>query len=175
MPTLATIEALARELAERQQVLNDRAQAMQIEIESVRRRHMRGLKAAVLSAQEITSRLHAAIEAAPELFVKPRTQVFAGIKVGLQKQRGSLSWADTAKLVELIRRHLPEQFDQLVRTEYRPIRDALNRLDVATLRKLGVTVSDDTDAVLIKPTDGGLDKLIEALIREAMQDEEVEA
>ena len=43
-------------------------------------------------------------------------------------------------------------------------------LDAKTLKRLGVSVTNDTDAPLIKSVDGDVEKLVSALIKSATKD-----
>lgn len=172
MTTLTEIETLTRAYADARALLAERVQALQEEIEAARRRRLRGIKEAVARAADAHAALKAAIESAPELFQRPRTVTIAGIKVGYQKGRGEIVWEDAAQVVRLIRRHLPEQADSLIKVVETPIKSALAQLSVAELKRIGVTVIETGDQVLIKPTDGEIDKLVDALLREAAAEEE---
>lgn len=171
MPTITDIESLTRAYADARALLAERVQALQEEIEAARRRRLRGIKEAVARAADAHAALRAAIESAPELFRRPRTLTIAGIRVGYQKSRGEIVWEDAAQVVRLIRRHLPEQADSLIKVVETPIKSALAQLSAADLKRIGVTLVDTGDQVLIKPTDGEIDRLVEALLREAASEE----
>lgn len=173
MTTLTEIEQLTRAYADARGVLAERVAALQEEIEAARRRRLRGIKEAVARAADARGALHAAVEGAPELFERPRSVTIAGIKVGWQKGRGEITWDDADRVVALIRRHLPDQADALIRVVTSPIKSALAQLAAPDLRRIGVSVVETGDQVLIKPVDGEIDKLVDALLREAA--EEVEA
>lgn len=176
MSTIHEIEAATKAFAEARSVLVERAEAMRDELESVRRRHMRGLKRAIESTHAMQTALFNHIDASRELFVKPRSVVFHGIKVGLQKARPSVNWSDARVVAERVNEHLPEQRDTLVDIVYKPVAAALLQLDAETLKRIGVRRDDGKDSILIKPVDGGIDKLVEAFMREldALDDEELD-
>jgi len=46
---------------------------------------------------------------------------------------------------------------------------ALANISVADLKRIGCTITDDIDAVLIKPTDSEVDKLVMALLKEEVE------
>ena len=48
-----------------------------------------------------------------------------------------------------------------------PIRKALSELTVTELKRLGVTVEEADDQVVIKPTDSEVDKLVGKLLEDA--------
>ncbi len=171
MTTLADIEALARAYADARRRLADAVAELEEEIRRLRRARLPKLRRLLDTAAEARSRRHAAVESAPELFRRPRTVVFHGIKVGWQKGKGELQWEDGARVVELIRRHLPDRFDELVKTVHRPLRTALAKLSVDQLRKIGVTVIENGDRVIIVAQDGEIEKLIDRLLEDAARED----
>lgn len=120
------------------------------------------------------------IEDAPELFKKPRTQVVAGLKFGLQKQRGKVTWDSDEEVCIRIDRAVamgylkPEEVELLVKTTRKPLARALAELDGKLLKRLGITVHADTDAVVIKSVDGGVEKAVRAMIAEVLDAQELE-
>jgi len=164
---LGTIEKLCRKFRDEYNALAERCQTMNEEIEAVKRRRLQGIKSAVARANDARSELEQAIELAPHLFEKPKTMVIAGIRVGFTKQKGRLVFDDGGKVVALIRKHLPEQFDNLVSVKETPLKGGLQQLSGAELKKIGVQIEADVDQVVVKSTDTEVDKLVNALISEA--------
>lgn len=113
--------------------------------------------------------LHELIDANRPLFDKPRTRVFSDIKVGLQKQKGSTDFEDEEKTIALIEKHLPDRLDELAPATRRVSKSALAHLTAAELKKIGVEITADTDAVLIKPQDSDVEKAVAALLAESTQ------
>jgi hypothetical protein len=169
--TLGEIEKLTRDYAGAREALAERVRTLEDETEKLKRAHMPAIKRALEKATEKHSDLHAAIESAPELFRQPRTFMIANIKVGFQKGKGEIRWDDTARVVKLIRQHRSEEFDVLVRTTETPNKGALAQLAAADLRKLGVTVVEAGDQVVIRAADSEIDKLVTALLKEAQAEE----
>lgn len=141
------------------------ATALQDELEAAKRRHLKHLKRAVEETAAAQTLLTQALEAAPDLFQSPRSAVFHGIKVGFQKSKPAVTWADARRVAELVNEHLPEQRDVLVEVIYKPVAAALLQLDLETLTKIGVRHDAGRDCVLIKPVDGGVDKLVSSLMK----------
>ena len=118
------------------------------------------------------SELQQLITAHPALFDKPRTQVVDGLKFGLQKKPGKLEWDSDTALVTRINKAVAsndltiEQRDLLIHTIERPVAKALEKLDGKLLKRLGVTISSDTDEVLIKSVDGDVEKAVNAVIKD---------
>ncbi|MEW5893352.1 MAG: host-nuclease inhibitor Gam family protein [Pseudomonadota bacterium] len=170
MTSLVDIETRAKKYAEAREHLAGIVAALNDGIEALKRDHMKRLKKAVADAAERHDALKALIEDAPELFVKPRTVVFHGIKLGYQKGKGKIEWDDADQVVRLIKKHFPEQADVLVATTERPAKDALAQLTAAELKKLGISVTDGGDAVFIKPADSAVDKMVDALLKDATEE-----
>jgi hypothetical protein len=171
MGSLAEIENLTKCYADARGLLSERVTSLQVELESAKRRKLPGIRSAVAAAAEARARLQSAIEAAPGLFVKPRSVIVHGIKVGLQKAKGKLWWADTNRVVELIKKHFPGRVDELVKVTESPRKSALQDLSVADLKRIGCMVEEAGDQVLIKPVDSDVDKLVAALLGEAEAEE----
>lgn len=149
--------------------LAERVSALEADIEALKRRRVHGIKAAVAAAAAARAELAAHIEAHPELWEKPRTLVIAGIRVGLMKGKGSIEWDNPASVCRLIRKHYPEQADTLIKVTEAPVKKALGNLTTAELKRIGARVEESGDAVVIKPVDGDVDKLVSALLAEAEQ------
>jgi hypothetical protein len=164
---LSDIERLCREYRKHYDELAERCRVMNEEIEAVKRRRLQGIKNAVHRANDARSELEQAISVAPHLFEKPKSLVIAGIRVGYAKQKGRLVFDDAGKVVALIRKHLPEQFDNLVSTKETPLKGGLQQLSGAELKRIGVQIEADVDQVIVKSTDTEVDKLVNALIAEA--------
>ena len=137
----------------------------------LRREHLPGIKRALARAAETEAALRALVEANPGCFIRPRTQVFAGIKVGYAKGKGALSFDDADSVVARIKKHLPEQADVLIRTKEAPVKEALAQLSAAELKKIGVTLSEAGDQTVVRPVDSEVDKMVDALLKAATGEE----
>ena len=170
MASLAEIERSAKKYADARDALATIVEDMNQSIENIKRSNIKRLKKAVADAAEQHDALKALIETAPGCFIKPRSVVFHGIKLGYQKGKGKIEWDDADQVVRLIKKHFPEQADVLVATTERPAKDALAQLTAAELKKLGISVTDGGDAVFIKPADSAVDKMVDALLRDATEE-----
>ena len=164
---MVVIELHARAYREAKDVLVERAQALHDEMQAAQRRAMRGLRTAVAAVNERRDELQHALEEQPHLFAKPRTVVFHGVKVGFKLGAGKIDWEDDDQVVKLIRKYFPQQFDLLVKTTEKPIKDALKSLTAVELKKLGVTVEGTEDVPVISDTTASVDKLVKALLKGA--------
>jgi hypothetical protein len=139
-------------------------QALHDEIEAAKRRRLPGIKSAIGKARDSRLRLANAIEHDKGVFAKPRTRIFHGIKVGLQKAKGKLQYMSAEKVVELIKKHFADQADVLIKTKETPVKSVLQQLSAADLKKLGCTIEETGDAVVIEPINTEIDKLVDALL-----------
>lgn len=171
MSTIAVIEAKTKAFADARAELADLVAELHAEIEAAKRRRLKRIRELVARAHERRAALQAAIEdAGPEAFAKPRTLVLHGIKVGYQKGKGMLEWESEDQVLKLLHKHFPDQVELLIRTTERPNKDALAQLPAADLKRLGITVSEAGDQVVIRPVDGEVDKLVDALLKDAEEE-----
>ncbi|MBI2801274.1 MAG: hypothetical protein HYX63_13515 [Gammaproteobacteria bacterium] len=164
LPKFAWIEALTRVYADRLNVLNSAMQDLEDELRLVKRRRLKNLRDRVQEVADAKAELTAAIAFAPALFEKPRTQQFHGIKVGLQKGKGALIWDDDAKVCERIEKYYVDEIGVLIKTTKKPIKEGLEKLSAAELKRLGIEQIKAGDQVVIKSTIGDIEKLVDALI-----------
>lgn len=170
--TLEAIEAKAKAYADRREMLGDYLAMIDRELSAIKKKHLKELKRRVAVAAEYETELRAAIESAPDLFEKPKTQIFHGIKVGYRKGKGKIEWEDDATLVALIKKKFPDDVAHLIITTEVPSKKGLEDLDAAELRKLGVTVEETGEQVVLKPVESDIEKLVKALLKGAMEEAE---
>lgn len=167
MATLVEIEQATLAFSTERHKLADIVNELEAEMNAAKQKRMKAIRSAVESASEKRSILFNLLKGAKDLFISPRTAIFHGIKVGYNKGKGKVDWQDDDQVAKLVKKNLPDKFDELVETRYVPIADALSRLDASQLRKLGVNIVDADDQVVIKPTDGAVDKIVNALLKDA--------
>ena len=158
--------------------LEDMIGGLEADLEAVKQKHLAALKRQARVVANREAELHSAVETSPALFVKPRTYIMHGTKVGLASSIGSVVFEDEAQVVKLVEKHFKERFDELVKTEYTPRKDSLRQLTEAELAKLGCAVDGAGEVVIVKRVAGDVEKLINKLITklvEAMVESEVAA
>lgn len=176
MSDLDTISKRAESFAAARALLAERVTALNDGMTELRRQHIAGIRRALNKAAEAEAELRELVQANQAAFAKPRTRVFSGVKVGFVKGKGVLNIPDAAAVIARIKKHLPDQADILINTTEKPVKDALAQLDGADLKKLGVTITDAGDQVVIKPVDSEVDKMVDALLKDAAgTGEDVEA
>jgi hypothetical protein len=164
--TLTEIEKLAKELEDARLNLRESLDELETEVLAIKKKFMPAIRRAVEKAAQRHEALREAIAEAPELFVKPKTVIFHGIRLGYMKGKGDIAWEDTAQVVKLIRKNFPDSIDMLLKITETPVKTALAALSVSDLKKIGVTVVETGDEVFIKPTDSEIDKMISALLKD---------
>jgi len=136
------------------------------EIAQVKAKYRARLLTQVAQARTLKAQLRTMLEAHPELFERPRTVVFAGIKVGFQKGKGSISIESPARTMQLIRKHLPDQAEILIVTEEKPNKDAIAALEGDDLKRIGCAITGTGDKTVITSVEGDIEKAIDALLKE---------
>jgi len=172
---LKQIETLAHTYRADRDHLGVLVSALQRDLAAAKERYLPGIKAAVQRAAGAKEALHNAVEGAPELFQKPKTQVFHGIKTGWVKAKDALEIPDPAATVAAIRAHCTdEQAALLIAVKETPNKKALERMAEDPnlhLAELGVALVPGADQVVVHPVDSEVDKLVGALLAEAEQAE----
>jgi acetolactate synthase small subunit len=165
MIELSDIEILTREYADHYQQLAGDIDELESAIRVLKKKALPGIKRAAARAAGAKEKLKAAIEAAPQLFEKPRTRLFHGVKVGITKKKGRVEWDNEAKVVERIERLLPQdQVELLIRTEKSVLKPGVYDLTAADLKRLGITIVGDGDEVVVKVVDSDIEKMVDALL-----------
>lgn len=170
--TMEQIETLCADFATRRDSLHQRLTILEGELQTVKRRHLKELKRCTALAAASESTLRAAIEQGPDLFDKPKTQIFHGIKVGYRKGSGALDWEDDEELVRKIEKLFGDHAEDYLIVKKKPSAESLETCDAATLKRLGVCVSDDGEQVVIKPVETAVEKLVKALLKDAREEAE---
>lgn len=164
MSTLKDIESRTREYAVAYEHLSSTVEDLESTIRELKRSCMPAIKRAAERAAYAKQQLRLEIEAGRSLFEKPRTRLMHGVKIGLQKGKGEIDVPNCAKTIELIRRHLADQADALIKVQETPIKKALANLPAADLKRIGVTVIETGDQVVISIAGTDVERLVDALL-----------
>lgn len=169
--SLAEIESATKKYSEDYGKLTGKVSEMEEEISAVKRRFMPHIKRYADNVADSRSALTSAIVANPDSFVKPRTLTMFGIKVGMQKGKGKIEFQSDEKTIQLIRKNFPEKTDLFIETKEVPLKDVItSTLNAQEIKKLGVSITEATDAPLIKSAVKDIDKLVDALIKDSAKD-----
>ena len=169
--TMDEIESLAKVHSGARSELTERVTALNDEITAIKRRRLQGIKNALERVRDSHEALRVKLAASRELFDNPKTRTFHNVRVGWQKQKGQILIEDEAVTVAALRRVLGEETAAgYIKVTEKPIRTALANLTAGELKKCGVTVTNDTDAVFIKATDSEVEKLVDALLGATLEE-----
>lgn len=169
MTPIDVIDRLAASYALNREGLADTLREMEAQLQAVREHFLPALKAEAAATGAARDRLAAAIEAQPELFLKPRSVQLHGIKCGIQSVPEKVEPGPNT--VELIRKNMPEAFDTLVRVEEKPIKAQLKELSRGDRQRCGCTTTPAEDRVLIKATGDAIETLVDKIIEDASASE----
>jgi hypothetical protein len=181
MTELEKLQTAALQLSHHTDALRQELMLLDAEVSAAQAAHMLTIRSLTRSVIKRQTELAEGIKAHPELFDKPRTLIVEGIKFGLRKQPGRMSWADDQQLLNRLDDFFAKgdltraQYDTVVETRYTVVAKGLEKLDAKQLKRLGVTVEADSDAVEIKSVDSDVEKMVKAVIKDAMKDAANEA
>ena len=169
MTAMDTIETKTKRFADARDALCAIVTELQEALEHEKRIRLAKIRVKVVVATEEKNILEAALKESPGLFVKPRTVVFHGIKVGFQKGKGALQFDNEESVISRIRKIYGDD-SPLLSIKRSVNKVALNELDAAELKRLGCTIADADDQVVIKPTGGDVEKVVNALLKGAEEE-----
>lgn len=165
-PQLATIDAAVEKFAAEHSSLQELISKINEESLAIHRKHRRQLTQ--LMGRVIVARtlLHSLLSENRTLFQKPKTRVLHGVKIGFSKGKGKVEIGDADKTVALIRKHLADMEEVLIRSKYTPDKEALEKLPADQLKKIGVTITETGDKVLIQPIDSDFEKMVNKILEQ---------
>ena len=170
-PLVSSLEAAARAFAVAHGRLTERVRRLTARVDELQHQATPEIKARADELTAAAGTLRAAIEDNPRAFVRPKTRVIAGVKVGFRKMRGQVSFVDEGKVIERIRARLPtEQAYMLIRVRESVDKTALADLELTDLRRIGVSVTADEDVVVIDAGEKDVARFVRALIKASGED-----
>lgn len=167
MATMQEIETKAKAHAAARLTLTNHVTLLNAEIEAVKAKRLKKLREAVALATATGDELLELVRESAELFKKPKSAVLHGIKLGFKKEKGKISFADEEQVIKLIKKHLPDLADVLIVSTEKPSKEAMNNLEAGQLKKIGVTVTADSDMAFISDPTSDVDKIVNALLKGA--------
>lgn len=163
---LSTVERLTARYAERRNTLMQLMSELDEAMMELKRRRIGEIRKAANAARETKAELVEVLQRNKTDFEDPKTRIFHGIKVGFRKLVGKVTFDDADLVVKLIKKNLPESVDILIKKTETPNKNALSNLPVNDLKKIGCSVADDTDDVVISASDSDIDKIVDALLKD---------
>lgn len=172
--SLLELDKLAAAFATAHQEFVALGTELEADLAHLRQRYAARIRRGTAKVADTHSALSAGITASPDLFRKPKTFTLHGIKIGFKKGTGGIVFGDPDTVVRLIEKHFADQVDLLLHIKKCPNKEALEKLTVAELKKIGCEVSNAGDRIVIKPMDGEVAKLVAGLLKELAGEEEGE-
>lgn len=171
--TITEIRTAAQRLADAHRESVSRATALEHAISTavtpIYAMHRTGIDAAAEEEAAAKAALQALIDAAPQLFVRPRSIAQDGVKTGYRKSEDALDWDDDATVIARIRAlpDLAELAGVLIRTEETLNSAAIAELDARQRRQIGVRLIPGIDQPFISFTDSDVEKMVKAILADA--------
>ena len=163
--TLAQLERAASEYEIESAALEKQIAKLDADLAEVKARHIASLKRQAGMVANREALLHSLVEAAPELFKKPRTMIISGVKLGYTTSQGKIELKHSEEaVIANIERWFELDADQFIRTSKEVNKDALRNLTDEELKKIGCKIEGAGDVVIVKRTAGEVEKLINKLI-----------
>ena len=170
-PTLTNIAEITKVYSHAHEHLAGIVQDMQADMDKVKSKYDGALRDAIASTATAKLSLHTALTLTPELFKSPRTQIFHGVKVGFQKGKGVIAFDDADKVVALLRKNFGDNAIAYISTVETPDKKMLQDMPVSELKKVGCELVGTGDKVVIKHIDGEVEKMVAALLKDAVESE----
>jgi hypothetical protein len=168
LANLEEIKSLTREFSAANDILIQLKKAVNTEMENVRSKYFSKIKE---SAEKLFLRkadLVDAINSSRNLFNKPKTIVLSGVRLGFHKEKDRILWDDDEQVVKLIEKKFDSELARiLIRTEKKPVKESISKLDESELKKISCRVYKGQDKVLIKTLDSEVDKFMNSLMKES--------
>lgn len=168
---LKEIDATAAQYADARAKLIDLVESLKALQDALARNHMPAIRRAVQRAAELHDRLKAMIEVSPELFDKPKSLTAHGIRFGYRKGAGKMEFQfEDEDTIGRIRKLLgDDEATPYITVREKPNKEALEDLDGKQLARLGISIEDTGDVPFVKPVDGAVDKIVKAMLKEAVE------
>lgn len=163
---LDSIDILTQSHASNYELLAAEMRDMQAQIDGIKNAHLPAIRALVVRTKASHAVLSDAIMANVAVFESPRTRQMHGFKVGIRKQVGSMVFIDQEKAIKLVEKMLPELAETVIDVKKSINKAAAGQLSARDLKSIGGEITDPVDEVVIKPTAGDVEKLVNALIDE---------
>jgi hypothetical protein len=169
------VEVATKTYAEARDHLVGLVKACNDEQKAIAELYVKDIKLAVRSCVDKLAKLRETISTYKHLFVRPKTACIHGYKVGFKKAPGAVEYDNEEQVVKLIKKHFPDRTIELIITKEVPSKDAIQRLSVADLAKIGCSLVNTAEKVVVSSLVKDSEKLVAALLKEHSSDTEVEA
>lgn len=166
---ITEIDQLARQYADAQTALDSLTNELRQEIDQAVRARWPELRKATTRAAERYEALYALVSEARPVFEKPKTKILHGVRVGFRKSKDAVQVLDADNTVALIKKHLPDSVELLIARSEKPIQAAVEQLDDSDLKLIGCRRVAGRDEPVAALAETDLDKVVQALMKSAIE------
>lgn len=166
MKTLQEIEVQTKKFAEANNQLAGVIDEMETEINRIKKDYLKRLQPLADNVSIEKALLKDMIDESRLIFVRPKTYVFHGVKVGLQSSKGTIKVIDETKTIELIKKNLPDAAENMIKCSESVIKQSLTLLSNDELVKINCQKTPGVEMILIKSNRDEVEKFIDAMIKE---------
>lgn len=163
--TLQEIEKLTAAYASDQNDLNALIAEITAETEVLKKRYQLRLKRTICQVTAKYEGLYRAVAEHPELFEKPKTQMFEGIKVGIVAGKGKVQIDDEEQTIALIEKKLPSKADLLIKVTKALVKSAVAQLSDDERAKINAQIVGKESRVVITSVDSAVNKILNSIIK----------
>lgn len=170
----AAIEKLAKEFSDIRAERREFIQEVEAELNRIVKPRLKKFRKLAEDEGVKKAALLAAVKAAPELFVKPKSNTLFGIKFGYRKGSGGLVWDDDDE--ENVLRRIHKMFPEEAAKPYlhiteRPNKETLEALPAVDLKKLGIEIEAAGNVPFVKPVESDLEKFAAVIVDSVVAEE----
>ena len=167
------LERLTQQYAGTQAELAELLASLEAELRRVKQAHLPKIKKAAERAGARKQAIVQYVSDHTEQFQSPRTRTIHGVKIGLQKGRGKLVFANRDFTIRAIERRHPDKVDVLLKTIHKPVLAGLQQLEAKELQALGVEIVQTGDQIVVRHVDSEVEKLVDAYLEDETLQEAV--
>lgn len=169
--TLADVERACAQYEAECNGLEEMIGELNADLEAVKQKHLGAIKRRASAIARSEAEITQMIEAAPDLFTKPKTQILHGVKVGLTTSKGKLEFDDDDEeaVIKRIRAKLADRIDELIRIREQVNKDAVKRLPAIDMAKIGCRIDGAGDVVVLKRVAGDVERLVDKMIAKLVE------
>lgn len=169
---LNELESAAKEYSSSCRILRNLKECLDNELEKIKLKYTEQFAEASKNAGEAYQMLFTLVSASEELFQDKKSMSISGVKFGYQKKKGKIEIDNEEFTINKLQELFPDNADMYLSKKISVSKKALDNLAAADLKKIGVNIIQDSSEPFVKLTDDEIQKLLDAIIKEAAKDAE---
>lgn len=169
---LNELEKAAKDYSTTSRALRKIKETLDEEIEAIRLKYTEQFAEAAKNAGEAYQMLFTLVADSAELFQEKKSMNINGVKFGYQKKKGKIEIDNEEFTINKLHELFPDNADMYLSKKISVSKKALDNLAASDLKKIGVNVIQDSSEPFVKLTDDEIQKMLDAIIKEAAKDAE---